>query len=629
MVNSFIPMPDGVTCEGFKMLFYSDNNTYPGFDESAMKDHQTDIIPLAVANTLAAVFQERVRRSPDKTAYIDFDPATQQWEETSWRQMSEHVARWQAAFRQEKLKSGDRVAIMLRNCWEWAMFDLAAQGLGLVSVPIYTNDRPENIGYILQDAGVRLLLLESNAQWQTLQRIRSQLAGLSRIITLETVDPMGLQPRLVAIDEWLPEQYDKTLQVLEVDPKSLASIIYTSGTTGRSKGVMLSHINILWNIAAGLKLISVYPDDKFLSFLPLSHTLERTVGYYMPIVVGATVAYARSVPQLAEDLLIIKPTILIAVPRIFERVYAKIQDKLEHDSALARKIFNAAIDTGWQCFEHQQGRSGWSVTQLAWPLLNRLVASKIQQKLGGRLRFAVSGGAPLTPDIAKVFIGLGVPILQGYGLTETSPIITANPIKNNLPASVGVNLPGFEIKIGADDELLCRSPSVMLGYWNNPSATAEIIDSEGWLHTGDKVKIEDGHIFITGRIKEIIVLANGEKVPPADMEMCIALDSLFEQVIIIGEGRPYLSALVTLNPEICEQLSIDLNDPDEALELRLIKRISQQLDSFPGYAKIRRVSILNEPWTIENGLMTPTLKIRRMRILEHYADRINLLYEGH
>ncbi len=611
------------------MLFLNDNEIHPSFDDAVMKEKKTDTIPLAVANTLAAVFQERVNRSPDKTAYIDYDPATQQWKKTSWMQMSAHVARWQDAFRQEKLNPGDRVAIMLRNCREWAIFDLAAQGLGLVTVPIYTNDRPENIGYILQDAGVRLLLLESKQQWAALQQIRHQLAGLTRIITLESVDPMGLQPRLVSIDDWLPDRYDREPQVLDVDPKSLASIVYTSGTTGRSKGVMLSHYNILWNIASGLNLLTIYPDDKLLSFLPLSHTLERTVGYYMPIVVGATVAYARSVQQLGEDLLTIKPTILIAVPRIFERVYAKIQDKLQHDSAIARAIFNAAVNVGWQRFEHQQGRDTGSLKQLAWPLLSRIVAKKIQEKLGGQLRFAVSGGAPLTPDIAKIFIGLGVPIVQGYGLTESSPIITANPIKNNLPASVGLTLPGIEIKVSADDELLCRSPSVMLGYWNNPSATAEIIDKEGWLHTGDKVKIADDHVFITGRKKEIIVLANGEKVPPADMEMCVSLDNLFEQVIVIGEGRPYLSALVILNSKICEELSIDPYDTDQNLENRLIKRISQQLDSFPGYAKIRRVAVINEPWTVENGLITPTLKIRRTRILEHYGDRVNSLYEGH
>lgn len=594
-----------------------------------MKEQKTDIIPLSVADTLAAVFQERVRRTPDTTAYIQYDDISRQWQEMSWREMSQQVARWQAAFSQEELQPGDRVAIMLRNCREWVMFDLAAQGLGLVTVPVYTNDRPENIGYILQNAGVRLLLLESNEQWQALQLIRNQLAGLSRIVTLEPVDPSGLQARLVFIDEWLPESTDRELQVLDLEPASLASIVYTSGTTGRSKGVMLSHHNILWNISAGLQLISVYPSDKFLSFLPLSHSLERTIGYYTPIVAGATVAYARSIPQLGEDLLSIKPTILIAVPRIFERVHAKIQEKLAQDSNLARKIFNSAVETGWLRFEYQQRRTSWSPKLLLWPLLNRLVASKIQGKLGGQLRFAVSGGAALTPDIAKVFIGLGVPILQGYGLTETSPIISANPMEDNVPASVGVTLPGIEVKIGADGELFSRSPSVMLGYWNNAKATSEVIDGDGWLHTGDQVRIEDHHIFITGRLKEIIVLANGEKVPPADMEMCIGLDNLFDQVLVIGEGRPYLSALVILNQEICEQLSIDPEDTSEQAETRLINRISGHLDSFPGFAQIRHVASIREPWTVDNGLLTPTLKARRGRILKQYAEVVESLYVGH
>lgn len=594
-----------------------------------MTEQQTDVIPLAVANTLGAVFEERVRRTPHNTAYLQYDNILGQWQEMNWRQMAEQVARWQAALRQERLQPGDRVAIMLRNCREWVMFDLAAQGLGLVTVPIYTNDRAENIGYVLQDAGVRLLLLESNEQWLVLQQIRNQLAGLNRIVTLEPVDPMGLQPRLVKLDNWLPQDYEPELQVLDLDPHNLATIVYTSGTTGRAKGVMLSHHNILWNIAAGLRLIDVYPSDRFLSFLPLSHTLERTVGHFTPIVVGASVAYARSIPQLGEDLLNIKPTILIAVPRIFERIHAKIQEKLAEDSAVARKIFAAAVEIGWLRFEYQQGRAAWSPRLALWPLVNKLVASKIQAKLGGKLRFAVSGGAALSPAIAKVFIGLGVPILQGYGLTETSPIIAANPPADNLPASVGIALPGLEVRIGADDELLCRSPSVMRGYWNNPAASADIIDAEGWLHTGDKVRLEHNHLFITGRIKEIIVLANGEKVPPADMEMCISLDKLFDQVLVIGEGRPYLAALVVLNRESCEQLSIDLDTPAADLEDRLIKRIASRLDSFPGYAKIRRVAVIREPWSIDNDLMTPTLKVRRNQILHQYADLVEALYQGH
>ncbi|MET0052553.1 MAG: long-chain fatty acid--CoA ligase [Candidatus Thiodiazotropha sp.] len=594
-----------------------------------MNKPKTDYIGLSVADTLPGVFQERVRRSPDKTAYVQYDTDLERWVESSWREMAQRVARWQEALRQEQLKPGDRAAILMKNCREWVTFDMAAQGLGLVVVPLYTNDRAENIGYILQDAGVRLLLLDNAEQWQNLQQIRNQLAGLNRIVTLERVKPLGLQPRLVPLTDWLPDHYDAEMQVCEVPSESLATIVYTSGTTGRSKGVMLSHRNILWDMESGLKIIDIYPTDHFLSFLPLSHTLERTVGYYLAMIAGATTSYARSIPQLAEDLQIVKPTILISVPRIFERVYAKIQDKLASDSAIARGLFTRAVKIGWTHFERQQGRGQWSASQLLWPLLDQLVGQKIRDKLGGRLRIAVSGGAPLSADIAQTFIGLGVPILQGYGLTETSPIISANTHENNIPSSVGVPFPGIEIKIGEQDELLCRAPSVMLGYWNNREATAEAIDAEGWFHTGDKIKIEHGHIFITGRLKDIIVLANGEKVPPADMEMCITMDSLFEQVLVVGEGKPYLSALVSLNTEHEDARTFDPSQLDKSREQALLNRINAQLDNFPGYAKIVRVSLASQPWSVENGLVTPTLKLRRNRILEQHQQDLNNLYLGH
>ncbi len=594
-----------------------------------MRKERTDYIYLKHADTLAGVFIERVARSPDKTAYRQYDETKALWQEISWSEMGRRVARWQAAFQREDLKPGDRVAMLLRNCSEWVTFDLAAQGLGLVTVPLYTNDRAENIGYIMQDAGVRLLLVENNEQWQGLQSIRNQLAGLNRIVTLEKVDPHGLQSRLMHIDQWLPEKGLREPKAIEVASESLATIVYTSGTTGRAKGVMLSHRNILWDIESGLKIIDVFPSDSFLSFLPLSHTLERTVGLVLPMVAGSSVAFSRSVQQLAEDLQTLKPSMLISVPRIFERVYAKIQEKLQNDSAIARAIFNAAVETGWLRFEHAQGRRGWSPKLALWPLFDKLVASKIREKLGGRLRIAVSGGAPLAPDIAKVFIGLGVPILQGYGLTETSPIITANTHENNIPASVGILFPGIEFKISEREELLVRSPNVMLGYWNNRNATAEVIDPDGWFHTGDKVKYEDGHIFITGRLKEIIVMANGEKVPPADMEMCITMDSLFEQVLIIGEGKPYLSALVVLNQDLASADGIDPTNVSEAQLEMLLKRINSQLDNFPGYAKVVRLTVAKEPWSIENGLVTPTMKLKRKSILERYMDELGRLYDGH
>jgi long-chain acyl-CoA synthetase len=265
------------------------------------------------------------------------------------------------------------------------------------------------------------------------------------------------------------------------------------------------------------------------------------------------------------------------------------------------------------------------------------VAGKIMAKLGGNMHMAASGGAPLPMPIARVFIGLGLNLIQGYGLTETSPILTANPEKDNEPGSVGIPLRGIELRVADDDELLARGPVIMLGYWNNQEATDAVIDAEGWFHTGDKARIENNHVYITGRLKEIIVMANGEKVPPADMEMAIALDTLFEQVMIIGDNRPYLTAMIVLNEEQwaihAKNLELDSSDPDapaaERFEKLVCEKITKQLSEFPGYAIIRQVTCVLEPWTIENELITPTLKLKRNRIMERFETDIEKMYEGH
>jgi len=296
------------------------------------------------------------------------------------------------------------------------------------------------------------------------------------------------------------------------------------------------------------------------------------------------------------------------------------------------------VDVGWQRFEHGQGRAVRSLGMLAWPLLNKLVAAKVMAKLGGRLRFAVCGGAPLSPSIARFFIGLGLPLVQGYGLTETSPVIAANTLEDNLPASVGTPLADVRVRLGEDNELLVRGPGVMLGYWDNPTATSTLIDAEGWLHTGDQVRIDDqGHIFITGRLKEILVLANGRKVPPADMEMAIQMDPLFEQVMVIGDNRPYLSALIVFNVDQwrleAARLGVDASAPevltDERVCAAVLQRVAVRIQDFPGYAKIRQVACYLEPWSIDTGLITPTLKLRRTRILEHCQSAVERLYAGH
>jgi long-chain acyl-CoA synthetase len=439
-----------------------------------------------------------------------------------------------------------------------------------------------------------------------------------------------------SIAEWATES-GSGLRTNDGEPDELATIVYTSGTTGRPKGVMLSHRNILLNAESALDIVQMLPDDLLISFLPLSHTFERTVGYYIPMMVGCSIAYARSIPELAEDLQTVRPSLMISVPRIYERVYNKIQAGLAEKSPLATRLFDLAVETGWRRFLQRQGRGSWHPTFLLWPLLDKLVAGKIMAKLGGNMHLAASGGAPLPTPIAKVFIGLGLNLIQGYGLTETSPILTANPEDDNDPGSVGVPLRGVELRIGENDELLARGPNIMLGYWNNPEATAAVIDADGWFHTGDKARIENNHVYITGRLKEIIVLANGEKVPPADMEMAIALDPLFEQVMVIGDNRPFLTAVIVLNPEqwtsYAHDIGLDPREPgslqDTGLHQALSEKLAGYLREFPGYAQIRAITCTLEPWTIDNGLITPTLKLKRNRIMEHFAADIDRMYSGH
>lgn len=599
--------------------------------------NKPNVITVKEAGTLGGLFRARVARSADHVAYRYFDEGNGEWRDTTWRQMAAEVGRWQSAMEKEGLQAGDRVAVMMRNCREWVMFDQAALALGLVTVPIYADDRGGNVAYILHDAGAKLLLISGTEEWERIADVRQEMLGVKRIVTVRGLGIPLPDDRLKTLNEWLPQEASE-VRDSKANPNELATIVYTSGTTGFPKGVMLSHNNILTNAYAGTQLIDLDESDMLLSFLPLSHTLERTAGYYFPMMMGAAVAYARSIPLLGEDLQTIRPTALISVPRIYERVYAKIMAGLEEKGGLAKKLFFAAVNVGWARFLNEQGRAGWTPKLLAWPLLKALVAGKITEKLGGRLKVAVSGGAPLTPEIARTFLGLGVPILQGYGLTESSPVIAANRIDDNVPESVGTVVIDVEAKVGENDELLARGPNIMLGYWNNPEATKQVISEDGWLRTGDKARIDEGgHIYITGRIKEIIVLSNGEKVSPADMEMAIAMDPLIEQVMIIGEQRPYLSALCVLDQErwreFAKEQGLNADDPSlldsEAVHQAVLARIAEQVRMFPGYAQVRRIHLSLEPWTVDNGLLTPTLKLKRAKVIEKLASPVGELYKGH
>ena len=594
------------------------------------------LIPVEAAVTLDGLFRERVKRTPDLVAYRAHNEQHNNWRDYTWAQIDHQVARWQAALEKEGVKAGDRVAVMLRNCPEWVTYDQAALGLGLVVVPLYTQDRPENVAYIIHDSGCKVLLIEGAEQWQALSEVKGQLQSLVRILTVHPVPNAG-EPRLRSLGEWLPDQGGATRHVPR-DPHALATIVYTSGTTGRPKGVMLSHHNILSNAAAASsEVLTTGPDDMLLSFLPLSHTFERTCGYYLTIMSGATNTYSRGIPVLADDLQAVRPTILISVPRIYERVYGRIRTALDEGSPLKKKLFMLAVEVGYARFEHAQGRGPWKPSFLLWPVLNALVAKKILARLGGRMRAAISGGAALPPEISRVFTGLGLTVLQGYGLTETSPIACANRPEDNLPASVGRPIPGVQVRIGENNALMIKGPNIMLGYWNNPEATRAMIGPDGWLNSGDTARIDaQGHVFITGRLKEIIVLSNGEKVPPVDVESAIARDTLFEQVMLLGEGKPYLSVMTVLNADqwkkLCAERGLNAapaTTGSKQVEEILLSRITTQMKEFPGYAQVRRVSATLEPWTVENGLLTPTLKLKRAKVMEKFNAEIDGMYAGH
>jgi long-chain acyl-CoA synthetase len=596
-----------------------------------------DVIPVEAAVTLDGLFRERVRRTPELTAYRYFDERAGVWRDHTWAAMSEHVSRWAAAFARDGLNAGDRVAVWLRNSPEWVMFDIAAHTLGLVVVPLYTQDRPDNIAYILNDAGCKVLLFEGAEQWRMLGEVIGQLDGSIGLLSVRPVGTAVSEPRLKCVDEWLPGER------AQVAPRSggstdLATIVYTSGTTGRPKGVMLSHHNILTNAHACLMgVMATSRDDLFLSFLPLSHTFERTCGYYLTMMAGSATAYARSVQQLGEDLQTIRPTVLVSVPRIYERVWGAIRAKLDEGPAFRKRLFLLAVDVGYARFEHAQGRGPWKPSFLLWPLLHKLVAAKVLARLGGRMKAALSGGAALPPEISRVFIGLGLPVVQGYGMTECAPVACANRPRDNVPASVGVPVPGVEVKLDEHGALLIRGPNVMLGYWQNPEATRQILSPDGWLNSGDMARIDaQGHVYITGRLKEIIVMSTGEKIAPVDVETAIVRDPLFEHVILLGEAKPFLSVVTVLNAEEWKKASAERGLPTDATELGcaeaqklVLERIRAQLRALPGYADVRRATATLEPWTIENGMLTPTLKLKRAKVMEKFNAEIDGMYAGH
>jgi long-chain acyl-CoA synthetase len=516
---------------------------------------------IAAARTLPALFRARVALSPDALAYRQHDPVAGAWTNWTWRQIDDEVERWRNALAKEQLPNGARVATVMKSSVDYVCVDQAALSLGLAIVPMHATDNPGNLAYILSDSGASALVLDNPEYWARLAPEVADLSDLRRIVIVskdERADHQSIEAdaRAVHASAWLTAAAASGARDATVLPESLAAIVYTSGTTGRPKGVMLSHDNVSSNVLGVLQCVAPSGEDVFLSFLPLSHTFERTAGYYLPIAAGATVAFARSIALLSEDLRIIRPTILISVPRIYERAYVRIQETVAKSGALGQALFGLTERLGWRRFLAVQtgAPAQWSfAVRLVWPLLNRLVAAKVRAEFGGRLRVAVVGGAPMPEAASRCFLAMGVNLLEGYGMTETSPVVTVNRLERNDPATVGETLGGVEVRIGANDELLVKGPNVMLGYWRKPEETRRVLEPDGWLHTGDQAQIDSGRLKIKGRIKDIIVTSTGEKISPADLEQAITQDLLFEQATVIGERHPFIVALAVLNSEEVER----------------------------------------------------------------------------
>ncbi len=608
--------------------------------------------PSADYRTLPQLLAYRVAKSPAAEAYREFDTATEQWRSTDWAGVGAQVAQWAQALQAMNLPAHARLAILLPNSLHAVTLDQAALSLSCVPVPMHAIDNPGSIAYILSDCQASLLMVSDVAQWRAIQAVGQALPDLRAVVVVDDALPQPLAAfddpanlcQVVSLANWLAAGQAAPMGAAHAEPTEddLAAVVYTSGTTGKPKGVMLTHRNVVSNVHAILARVTPTQDDVFLSFLPLSHTFERTAGYYLAIAAGSCVVYARSVALLAEDLKSVRPTVLVSVPRIYERVYAKLHEALAV-SPFKTRLFEAAQAVGWRRFCQQQGialsaeeTSAWSALDgMLWPVLERLVARNLQAQFGGRVRVAVSGGAALSHAVARCFLGLGIPVLQGYGMTETSPVVAANSVTDNDPATVGRALPGVEVRIGDNRELQVRGPLVMKGYWGRPQDTQQVLSADGWLSTGDQADIENGRIRIMGRIKEIIVTSTGEKVPPGDLELAIAVDPLFEQVLVVGENRPFIACVVAVNrPEwVRMATALGLNPDDDAnmntpaAQAAALKRIAHEARNFARYAVPRAVYLTPEAWTLENALMTPTLKLKRKNLMAHYAQQIEAMYQ--
>jgi len=563
----------------------------------------------------------------------------------SYAHLYERVLMAARGLRKAGVRPGDRVAILSENRAGWAIADLGIQSARAITVPIYATSTPDQVEYVLNHSEAKIVFVSNRLQYEKLLKIRDRVAGVEMVVSFERFLgekslPVYTLYQLSEISHPLAvaEKGEIEGEIDQIAAEDLITIIYTSGTTGVPKGVMLTQYNMLFDAFFGVKKLGgMQEGEVFLSFLPLSHVLERTAGYHAPLMCGGHVAFAESVEKVLENIGEVRPTTMVSVPRLFEKIYSRIYESVHLMHPLKRQMFHRAVEIGRKyVYRRYVRQEPTGLLGVQYRFADRLVFRKIRQRFGGRLRFFLSGGAPLDKTINEFMWIIGLPTFEGYGLTETSPAVTLNAFGAVRFGAVGSLLEGTDARLAEDGELLLRGPQVMRGYYRNPEATAEVLSADGWLKTGDIARIDDnGFVYIVDRKKEIIVTAGGKNIAPQPIENELKLDKYISQAYVYGDRKPYLAALLTPNLErlleLAHQEGLNYFDVEDLVSNQRVRqlfeeRIRQVNERLPSFETIKKFAILPRDFSIEGGELTPTLKLRRKVIYEKYRERIEGLF---
>ncbi|GGA66478.1 AMP-dependent synthetase/ligase [Ornithinibacillus halotolerans] len=596
-------------------------------------------------SNLVDMLYQTVTKYPEKDVYMWKENG--KYQHMTFRMFWEKIYHAASAFKALGIEPGDKVAILSNSNPKWGITDFSLASIGAVSVPVYPTLPADQIAYILENSEARAIVVEDEEQRQKVIDSGVQLdfkvimypgeeSSGNDVLAFENFERIGKESLLSNWEDiWS-----------NVKKEDLVTIIYTSGTTGKPKGTMLTHENFLANIqSVKFWFIELLPEDLALSYLPLSHVFERMAGHYTLLSIGTTIAYAESIETIQENLVEVKPTIITTVPRLLEKVYAKVLGEINGGSPVKKKIFNWALDIGAERYDNYLKASVQDIAlgdfmskSLArkWKLADRLVYKKVKEKLGGRLRGLVSGGGTLNPDIARFFWSLDMPILEGYGLTETAPVITLNPMVRSKVGTVGKVLPNLEVKLAEDGEVLVKGPSVMNGYFKNEQATAEAFEGD-WFKTGDiGAWDEEGYLKIIDRKKRILVLSTGKNVAPQPIESAINESPFIEQSLVVGDNKKFITCLI--NPDYenllpwAKKNNVQSEDLEEICRYKVVrdlleKEVLTRTDKFANYEQPKKIVIISEPWTIDGGELTPKMSLRINVIQEKYKDLIENIYE--